>query len=475
MDGKKRWVLFRCLTSLFLSYTMLYQMAPFFQRFAEETTGASTSTVGFIFAALPSAAFVASFPTACLVKSCGPPLALSVGLLLLAVSTLGFGLSRSVLGWLAWRCVQGAATAPIYTSVNCILAATFRGPGEFEQASAWQATVVYLGYTLGPIFGGSLFQFGGFLAPFALSAICHLLFVLLTDGLGDTLPYDKDEVLLPGDSDSSLASSTSATLWEVCFPRVVLLVGAAMLVQGMHGALDLTIATHLRACLGDVPNATVGMLVGLKTVIPVFFAAPVVRLLPGAQAYLIAVGLFLMALVALIFGGSDPSGGMVTSYLDAGSSVQWVSQLFGLVAIGVGTALAWTLVLPEMLKVAAIGVAEVRGEASPALDAVTIPISAVFNAGAAMGEAAGSVLGGRLVEVVGFGNALLLLAVVCSAFAFLLAISELMKSQHPGDFIAVKHRGRSSSTGFPSQYGSLDLPYPPHPEGINITSTCESC
>ena len=77
---------------------------------------------------------------------------LNMGLLLLALSSLGFGLSNSVTGWIFWRSLQGLATAPIYTSISCEtldfiasagqgtrLARTFTGDGEFERVVGLQA------------------------------------------------------------------------------------------------------------------------------------------------------------------------------------------------------------------------------------------------------------------------------------------------------------------------------------------------
>mmetsp|Transcript_138238 Transcript_138238/g.441746 ORF Transcript_138238/g.441746 Transcript_138238/m.441746 type:complete len:312 (-) Transcript_138238:1452-2387(-) len=115
MESHKRWVLFSGLTSFFLSIAMLYQMSPFFQKYARVTTGATPDTVGLIFAVLPFSAFVFSVPAMGFIARHGPRVALASGLLLLACSSLMFGLSDTVSGWFFWRAVQGAATAPIYS------------------------------------------------------------------------------------------------------------------------------------------------------------------------------------------------------------------------------------------------------------------------------------------------------------------------------------------------------------------------
>ncbi|CAJ1405059.1 unnamed protein product [Effrenium voratum] len=62
LSAEKRMTLVSCLGAYFLSMAMIYQMSPFFQMYARETCGASTATVGLIFAAMPSACFARQSP-----------------------------------------------------------------------------------------------------------------------------------------------------------------------------------------------------------------------------------------------------------------------------------------------------------------------------------------------------------------------------------------------------------------------------
>ena len=117
---------------------MIYQMSPFFEVYARESCDASTLTVGFIFAAMPASSFLGNLAMDGMIRRFGVDVMMNFGLILLAGSSLGFGLSKSVLGWVCWRAVQGLATAPIYTSISTCLARTFTGEGEFHRVCGLQ-------------------------------------------------------------------------------------------------------------------------------------------------------------------------------------------------------------------------------------------------------------------------------------------------------------------------------------------------
>eukprot|EP00439_Symbiodinium_sp_Y106_P021144 s3223_g2.t1 len=153
-DEARRWTLISCLGAYFLSMAMIYQMSPFFQIYAKETCGASEATVGLIFAVMPSACFLGNFGMDRMISRLGVETTLNVGLALLAFSSLGFGLARTVQGWLFWRVLQGFATAPIYTSISTRLARSYTGNGEFHQVVGIQEMLGNSGVTIAPLLGG---------------------------------------------------------------------------------------------------------------------------------------------------------------------------------------------------------------------------------------------------------------------------------------------------------------------------------
>lgn len=225
-------------------------MSPFFEVYARDRCGASSLTVGFIFAAMPASSFLGNLVMDAMIRRFGVDLMLNSGLILLAASSLGFGLSHNVTGWLCWRAIQGLATAPIYTSISTRLARTFTGEGEFHRVMGLQETCGNVGVTVGPLLGGMLFQYGGFSLPFIVSAALHLLFVGVS--LISLLCREKEskettkpkELTVAADgrleagSEGSMPHESMVTICSVATLQVLLLSGISTLCLGVWGAFE---------------------------------------------------------------------------------------------------------------------------------------------------------------------------------------------------------------------------------------------
>lgn len=146
-SGERAVILVTCLGAYFLSMAMIYQMSPFFEVYARNNCGASTVTVGLIFAAMPATSFLGNLVMDVMIRKFGVEVMMDCGLILLAMSSLGFGLSSSVTSWVIWRAMQGLATAPIYTSISTRLARTFTGDGEFHRVVGLQEVCGNVGVT----------------------------------------------------------------------------------------------------------------------------------------------------------------------------------------------------------------------------------------------------------------------------------------------------------------------------------------
>eukprot|EP00438_Fugacium_kawagutii_P011476 Skav235194 [mRNA] locus=scaffold1938:159175:160340:+ [translate_table: standard] len=243
--GQRGVVLVTCLGAYFLSMAMIYQMSPFFEVYARKSCGASSITVGFIFAAMPASCFLANLVMDGMIRRFGVEAMMNSGLILLAASSLGFGLSKSVVGWLCWRAVQGVATAPIYTSISTRLALSFTGEGEFHRVVGLQEVFGNVGVTVGPLLGGMLFQHGGFALPFIISAALHLMFVgISVIGLLCKKAETKDAGV--ADVPSSVAEEVGTqqseqphmTICSVASVRLLLLAGISTLCLGVWGAFE---------------------------------------------------------------------------------------------------------------------------------------------------------------------------------------------------------------------------------------------
>jgi len=421
MDAKKRWVLFSGLTSFFLSIAMLYQMSPFFQMYAEKTAGASAGTVGLIFAVLPTASFIFAVPASKFIARAGHRIALASGLLLLAISSLLFGLSDSVTGWVVWRFFQGAASAPIYSAVACMFANTFTGPGEFAWVNSMQEAMANIGFAVGPMLGGFLFQWGGFFAPFAVSGFGHLLFVglsLCTPGKKGSAD-GKDEPLVEQEEVTHLG------VRDVMYGEILMVVPAGIIIPGIFGALDPVLASHLVACLGEVDPSTIGTLIAIPSVPSTLLALVVPKLMERYTAdRVMTVGVILLAVCSALMGLSDPDSRQSLGWslpLPPGSSAQWIFQVLLFACLGISSALGWTPVLPDMMEKAVARVTQHRNVSREVATQMVSPaVSALFNGGAAIGEAAGPIFGGMLLSRLGFGLTYVVLGSIFAVYAIAL-------------------------------------------------------
>lgn len=390
-QGDRAVILVTCLGAYFLSLAMIYQMSPFFEVYVRDSCGASSLTVGFIFATMPACSFLGNLVMDAMIRRFGVDMMLNCGLILLAASSLGFGLSNSVAGWLCWRAIQGLATAPIYTSISTRLARTFTGEGEFHRVMGLQETCGNVGVTVGPLLGGMLFQYGGFSLPFIVSAALHLLFVAVSlisllcreESKETKEPKDLKQVAVDGHSleasEGSMSNETTVTICSVATLQVLLLSGISTLCLGVWGAFEPLLGEHFVDVLGPLDHTVIGLLMSLSAVPSTFAALAVASLLRCFKAsWLMALGLVIYGLGTFFIGSWELLS-------------PWTSQIGGLLLIGLGWGLCWTPVLPSMVD-AAMGLlpdtpaAEARHVVSPA-------VSSIFNALAALGEAAGPLIG----------------------------------------------------------------------------------
>ncbi|CAJ1356814.1 unnamed protein product [Effrenium voratum] len=335
LSAEKRMTLVSCLGAYFLSMAMIYQMSPFFQMYARETCGASTATVGLIFAAMPSACFVGNLPMDRMLTRFGVEAMLNSGLLLLAVASVGFGLSDSVAGWMFWRSLQGLATAPIYTSISTRLARSFTGEGEFNRVVGLQEVCGNVGVTIGPFLGGTLFQHGGFFLPFAVSAVLHVIFLLVT--LWQDTRRSQARPLVEGEEAEDLQDDPSVTVGRVSSCRVLLLGGISGLCLGVWGGYEPILGDYFHRVLGPISQTLTGFLMSLSAVPSTFvtMAVPFIAERLGPQVPITA-GLLIYGTGCALLGS-------------ASVLPPWPAVISGLLLVGSGWALCWTPVLPTMV------------------------------------------------------------------------------------------------------------------------------
>ncbi|CAJ1405057.1 unnamed protein product [Effrenium voratum] len=329
---------------------------------------------------------------------------LNSGLLLLAVASVGFGLSDSVAGWMFWRSLQGLATAPIYTSISTRLARSFTGEGEFNRVVGLQEVCGNVGVTIGPFLGGTLFQHGGFFLPFAVSAVLHVIFLLVT--LWQDTRRSQARPLVEGEEAEDLQDDPSVTVGRVSSCRVLLLGGISGLCLGVWGGYEPILGDYFHRVLGPISQTLTGFLMSLSAVPSTFvtMAVPFIAERLGPQVPITA-GLLIYGTGCALLGS-------------ASVLPPWPAVISGLLLVGSGWALCWTPVLPTMVETAAARLRQSSGTSiEVARHQVSPPVSSLFNAAAALGEALGPTLGTALLAGAGFQEGSLFLAIFLTIYA----------------------------------------------------------
>jgi DHA1 family solute carrier family 18 vesicular amine transporter 1/2 len=136
--------------------------------------GASPTVIGLLFASFGVTLLLASIPMGAASDRVGRKLPLVVGLLALAASNALFAFATE-LSWLfAARLVQGAADAVTWV-VGFALVADLYGPHERGRVMGLVMAGTNLGFMIGPMLGGWLYEAGGVRLPFLSVAALALV------------------------------------------------------------------------------------------------------------------------------------------------------------------------------------------------------------------------------------------------------------------------------------------------------------
>ncbi|MBE3585243.1 MFS transporter [Desulfofundulus thermocisternus] len=142
------------------------------------SVGASTTELGLIFAALSAGLLLASVPAGLACDRYGYRPVMVLGMAGLTISTLIFIISRSVWLLVISRLLQGIAAAATW-SAGLALVAVLYPPRLRGQKMGIVMTSTGLGTIIGPVLGGTLYQFAGYAFPFLVTAGAGALLTLL--------------------------------------------------------------------------------------------------------------------------------------------------------------------------------------------------------------------------------------------------------------------------------------------------------
>ncbi|KAF4699813.1 hypothetical protein FOZ63_018798 [Perkinsus olseni] len=374
--AKRRWMLVLCQTAYFVTITLLYQMAPFFPVYAKEELDLTDATIGVVFAFLPCASCIMAPVTGYLLQLLGYFTVLLAGGVFVAIGTLGFGFSKALGGFLAFRAAQGVGAACTYSATSAIMARLF--PSDIEKIFAVQELIGNVGFALGPTIGAGLFQIGGFHTSFIVLTIVHFGVMILMMATWVPIPPAPRVPVSDGDGGSEQMSGRKVVgVREVLRMRHILLtVLCSAFVSSAFGFMDPVLSEHFLNVLGDVSPAMMGLMFAFPSVT----MAVATLLIPKTTALLtkhvtLALGLLVMGASFLTLGPTIKV-----------SSNPWVQQLVALGLAGIGSSWGWVPCMPYMIE----GIPPEMGHG--AIDMV----SALFNGGASLGEALGPILGGSL-------------------------------------------------------------------------------
>ncbi|WP_424659929.1 MFS transporter, partial [Desulfofundulus sp.] len=158
--------------------TVLYGIIVPVMPYYATSTGASTTELGVIFAALSAGLLLASVPAGLLCDRYGYRPVMVFGMAGLTISTLIFMMSRSVLLLVIGRLLQGLAAAATWSAGLALVAALYP-PRLRGEKMGMVMTSTGLGTIIGPVLGGTLYQFTGYAFPFQITAGAGALLTFL--------------------------------------------------------------------------------------------------------------------------------------------------------------------------------------------------------------------------------------------------------------------------------------------------------
>lgn len=229
--------------------TLLYGIiVPVIPHYAT-TLGIPTIWLGFIFAAYSIGLLLAGVPAGLACDRFGYRPVMVSGALGLTLATTAFALSRSAWLLAASRLVQGVAAAATW-SASLALVAILYPPHMRGQKMGVTMASTGLGTILGPLVGGALYQWAGYVYPFLLTAALGALLSLLF-GVG---PWPKDRA----------ARAQGGFLWLklTSNPNVLWVIAITLAGSFGYGMLEPTLPLHLHQRFG-LDSANVGLFFGI--------------------------------------------------------------------------------------------------------------------------------------------------------------------------------------------------------------------
>ncbi|MDK2989209.1 MAG: hypothetical protein PWR16_738, partial [Methanoculleus sp.] len=278
---------------IFMDMMIYGLLIPVFPQYAPRL-GVDEPVIGVVFGIYAAMLLLFSIPMGLLSDRVGRRPLIVVGMLLLALATALFGFSTTVTHLVVARTVQGVSAAATWSAGLALLADTC-DPSRLGEKMGVALSAVGLGTVLGPVVGGLLFEYAGYMATFLVPAVLVASVGLLVfavpvrtcraDGSPRRSPVLPRGVFLP------LAACAAAII----------------MVSGTYGVVDPYLPVYLHAAFSTSP-ATIGLVFAVLAVAAILAQPVAGRIYDryGGSRYLIGGGLLLSG-VAIVAAMQAPT------------------------------------------------------------------------------------------------------------------------------------------------------------------------
>lgn len=381
IDNNQKLALLVVFIAIFTDMLIYCMIVPILPEYASGL-GASQQIIGMLFASYAIAFLITTPIVGLLSDRVGRKLPMVCGLIGLFGSTLLFAFSSDLSMLFIARALQGISAAATWTAGLALISDLFP-PKERQMAIGIAISGSFAGTLLGPLFGGILYEYGGYILPFIAAAG-----LVLIDGIARLLLL-KDPPRLPADQQVSLRSMLKNRI-------ILLMAGVIVLVAAATALLEPVLPLYLSDELGVSP-----------TMIGLLFAVMVIAsLIASSFSYAVAERFGRKRVIV---------AGLVCTAI-----------LLPALAIS-GSFLVEVVIMAVLGAVLAIGLASVPLEMTEVIDRMGTggygAVYAVYNLALSFGMMAGPIAGGLLAGTFGLFPALVICGAFICAYALMLAVS----------------------------------------------------
>jgi len=322
-----------------------------------------------------------------------------LGLLLTAVTMIGFGL----LYWISdntlfitlallFRFIAGIGQALIAVASYSMTAIKYKD--SLQQKMGLLEAGNGAGFFLGPVVGGIIYEFTHFWVPFFLSAVVLVLFVLL---LKPHMTEDLDKRLVVQHTGEDLSYSYLLKHKRIIFASIAQFFNIFVLTFGQP-----IFGPRLEDDY-HFPMAIIGLWFAIPTVAYVITGPFFLQILTKKFEFRATI---MIGFLILFFGGIFIGPSKVFNFPDTSAPM----MLTGLAILGMG--IAWTIVpiIPEMI------------DAIEEKDAANDKVSAIFSVSGGLGQIVSPLLAGYLNDHISFNASLDVWAFSMLGFTFIYII-----------------------------------------------------